>query len=102
MTKKTIIQRILDEKVFAVLRLQRTEKIEAIVEAIVEGGISIIEITLNSRNAEDCIHRISKEFPNCLVGAGTVIGVDAATRAIESGAKFLVSPVTDLDMLAVC
>ncbi len=100
--KKAIIQRILDERVFAVLRLQQTERIESVVEAIVKGGISIIEITLNSKNAEECIHRVSKEFPQCLVGAGTVIGVDAATRAIESSAKFLVSPVTDLDMLAVC
>ena len=101
MTKASVIQRILDEKVFAVLRLQRTEKIEDVVSAIVKGGISIIEITMNSKNAEECIHRVSKAFPDCLIGAGTVIGVDAATRAIESGAKFLVSPVTDLDMIAV-
>lgn len=101
MTKASVIQRILNEKVFAVLRLQRTEEIERVVEAIIKGGISIIEITMNSKNAEECIHRVSKAFPDCLIGAGTVIGVDAATRAIESGAKFLVSPVTDLDMLAV-
>jgi 2-dehydro-3-deoxyphosphogluconate aldolase/(4S)-4-hydroxy-2-oxoglutarate aldolase len=101
MTKDTVIQRLLGEKVFAVLRLQHTERIEEIVGAIVKGGISIVEITLNSRNAEECIRHIAKEFPNVLLGAGTVIGVDAATRAIECGAKFLVSPVTDLDMLAV-
>jgi 2-dehydro-3-deoxyphosphogluconate aldolase/(4S)-4-hydroxy-2-oxoglutarate aldolase len=101
MSKAAIIQRILDEKVFAVLRLQHTEEIERVVESIVKGGISIIEITMNSMNAEECIHRVSKAFPNCLIGAGTVIGVEAATRAIENGAKFLVSPVTDLDMLAV-
>jgi 2-dehydro-3-deoxyphosphogluconate aldolase/(4S)-4-hydroxy-2-oxoglutarate aldolase len=101
MTKASVIQRILDEKVFAVLRLQHTEEIERVVEAIAKGGISIIEITMNSKNAEECIYRVSKAFPDCLIGAGTVIGVDAATRAIENGAKFVVSPVTDLDMLAV-
>ncbi len=101
MTKAAVIQRILDEKVFAVLRLQHTEEIERVVSSIVNGGISIVEITMNSKNAEDCIYRVSKAFPDCLIGAGTVIGVEAATRAIESGAKFLVSPVTDLDMLAV-
>ncbi len=101
MTKASVIQRILDEKVFAVLRLQRTDQIEGVVESIVKGGISIVEITMNSKNAEECIHRVSKAFPDCLIGAGTVIGVEAATRAIENGAKFLVSPVTDLDMLAV-
>ncbi len=101
MTKASIIQRILDKKVFAVLRLQYTEEIERVVDAIVRGGISIIEITMNSKNAEECIYRVGKAFPDCLIGAGTVIGVEAATKAIESGAKFLVSPVTDLDMLAV-
>ncbi len=101
MTKETVIQRILKEKVFAVLRLQRTEEIERVVEAIVKGGISIVEITMNSKNAEECIYRVSKAFPDYLIGAGTVIGVESATKAIESGAKFLVSPVTDLDMLAV-
>jgi 2-dehydro-3-deoxyphosphogluconate aldolase/(4S)-4-hydroxy-2-oxoglutarate aldolase len=101
MTKETVIQRILKEKVFAVLRLQHTEDIERVVEYVVMGGISIIEITMNSKNAEECIYRVSKAFPDCLIGAGTVIGVEAATKAIENGAKFLVSPVTDLDMLAV-
>ena len=102
MTKETVIQRILSEKIFAVLRLQQTDKIERVVEALIKGGITIVEVTLNSKNAEESIYRISKEFPDCLIGAGTVIGVDASTRAIESGARFLVSPVTDLDMLAVC
>lgn len=101
MTKDLVIQRILDEKVFAVLRLKRTERIELVVEALLAGGIKIIEITMNSRKAEETIHRIAKEFPACLIGAGTVIGVECATRAVESGANFLVSPVTDLDMLAV-
>ncbi len=101
MAKESVINRILDERAFAVLRLKRTEHIEPIVEALLRGGIRIIEITLNSRKAEEAIYRISKDFPAVLVGAGTVLGVEAATKAIESGAKFLVSPVTDLDMLAV-
>lgn len=101
MKKQSIIQRILNERAFAVLRLQHTEAIERVVESISKGGISIIEITMNSKNAEESLYRVTKEFPDCLIGAGTVIGVESATRAVESGAKFLVSPVTDLDMLAV-
>jgi 2-dehydro-3-deoxyphosphogluconate aldolase/(4S)-4-hydroxy-2-oxoglutarate aldolase len=101
MSKSSVIKRILKERVFAVLRLQQTERIDRIVDAIVAGGITTIEITMNSKNAEECLYRVTKQFPDCLIGAGTVIGVESATRAIESGAKFLVSPVTDLDMLAV-
>ena len=87
MTKKHVIKRILDEKVFAVLRLQQTDRIEDVVAAIVAGGITTIEITLNSANGLECLHRVSREFNDCLVGAGTVIGYDAAVSAIERGAK---------------
>ncbi len=101
MAKEPVIQRILSERVFAVLRLRQTERIESIVEALMVGGLTTIEITMNSHRAEESLYRIAKEFPAVLLGAGTVMGVDSATRAIECGAKFLVSPVTDLDMLAV-
>jgi 2-dehydro-3-deoxyphosphogluconate aldolase/(4S)-4-hydroxy-2-oxoglutarate aldolase len=102
MTRAAVVQRIQDEKLFAVLRLQRTEKIEELVGVLIDAGISIVEITLNSKDGLGCIHRVSRAYPKALIGAGTVIGYEAATQALEAGAKFLVSPVTDLDMLAVC
>lgn len=101
MAKADVVKRITAERIFAVLRLKDTKSIEAIGQAIVKGGIRTIEVTLNSGDAFDAIYRLTKAFPDCLIGAGTVIGYDAAVKAIESGAKFLVSPVTDLDMLAV-
>jgi 2-dehydro-3-deoxyphosphogluconate aldolase / (4S)-4-hydroxy-2-oxoglutarate aldolase len=99
--KKPVIDRIVKEKVFAVLRLKDTTRIEEIVNTIIENGISVIEITLNSGNALDAMQRISRNCAPCLLGAGTILGYESAAQAIESGAKFLVSPVTDLDMLAV-
>lgn len=101
MSKAEVIERIVGERIFAVLRLKDTHSIEAIAQSIAKGGISIIEVTLNSADAFDAIYRLSRAYPECLIGAGTVIGYDASVKAIESGAKFLVSPVTDLDMLAV-
>jgi len=101
MAKEQVIERIVSEKLFAVLRLQRTEHIEELVAVLSEEGIKTIEITLNSKNALDALHTISRTCSDCLIGAGTVIGYDNAVKAIERGAKFLVSPVTDLDMLAV-
>jgi len=95
------VQRILDARIFAVLRLQRTEKIVELAEVLFDSGITVLEITLNSKNALDAIRSVQKAIPDMLVGAGTVIGYDAAVQAVERGAKFLVSPVTDLDMLAV-
>ena len=101
MSAKPIVKRILEAGVFAVLRLQRTEAIEELAHVLYDSGITVLEITLNSKNALDAIHAVQQACPKMLVGAGTVIGVDAAVQAIERGAKFLVSPVTDLDMLAV-
>lgn len=99
--KQPVIDRIVSEKVFAVLRLRDTSRIEDIANALIGAGISTIEITLNSGDALDALHRVSRNCAPCLLGAGTVIGYDAAVQALEHGAKFLVSPVTDLDMLAV-
>ncbi len=96
-----IVKRILDARLFAVIRLQRMERIDTLATLLFEEGISVIEITLNSKNALDAIQTVEKACPDMLVGAGTVIGVEAAMKAVERGAKFLVSPVTDLDMLAV-
>ena len=99
--KQAVQERIERERVFAVLRLARTERIHEVVRALIQGGITTIELTLNSRNAFDVLHDLTHTYADCLFGAGTVIGVEPATRAIECGAQFLVSPVVDLDMLAV-
>ena len=99
--KQPVIDRIIQERVFAVLRLKDTTRIEEITNTIIENGIKVIEITLNSGNALDAMHRVTRNCAPCLLGAGTVLGYESAAQAIEHGAKFLVSPVTDLDMLAV-
>lgn len=99
--KQPIIDRIIAEKVFAVLRLKDTSRIEEIANVIVEAGINVIEVTLNSQNAYQAMQRVSRNCAPCLLGAGTVLGYDSTVQALENGAKFLVSPVTDLDMLAV-
>ncbi len=101
MSAQQTIERILREKIFAVVRLKDTSRIEDVLAAIIAGGITTIEITLNSPDALRIIHDARKQYPKCLFGAGTVIGYDATVEAIESGAQFVVSPVTDIDMIAV-
>jgi 2-dehydro-3-deoxyphosphogluconate aldolase/(4S)-4-hydroxy-2-oxoglutarate aldolase len=95
------IQRILDEKLFAVIRLKDTSTLPKFVEQIIAGGISIVEVTLNSGNAIECIEELAHRFPNCLIGAGTVIGKKDSEAAIAAGAKFLVSPIVDMKMITV-
>jgi 2-dehydro-3-deoxyphosphogluconate aldolase/(4S)-4-hydroxy-2-oxoglutarate aldolase len=95
------IDRILNEKIIAIIRLKDTSRILEFVERIVSGGITILEVTLNSQHALECIELLNKKFPQCLIGAGTVIGRKAAESAITAGAKFLVSPVNDGKMITV-
>ena len=99
--KQPIIDRIVRERVFAALRLQDTSRIEDIANTIIENGMKTVEITMNSGNALDALHRVSQNCASCLLGAGTILGYESAVQALERGAKFLVSPVTDLDMLAI-
>jgi 2-dehydro-3-deoxyphosphogluconate aldolase/(4S)-4-hydroxy-2-oxoglutarate aldolase len=95
------IDRILKEKLIAVIRLQDTSHLVEYAERIVAGGITILEVTLNSQNALECIELLNKKFPQCLIGAGTVIGRKASESAITAGAKFLVSPINDPKMITV-
>ncbi len=95
------IDRILKEKIIAVLRLKDTSHIAEYADRIIAGGISILEVTLNSQNALDAIELLNKKFPQCLIGAGTVIGRKASEQAITAGAKFLVGPINDAKMITV-
>ena len=95
------IDRILKEKLIAVLRLSDTSHIVEYAERIIAGGITILEVTLNSQNALDSIELLRKNFPQCLIGAGTVIGRKASESAIVAGAEFLVSPINDGKMITV-
>lgn len=61
-------------------------------KALLEGGINFMEITFRTACAEEAIKEVAINVPDMIVGAGTVINVDQAKRAVEAGAKFIVSP----------
>ncbi len=60
--------------------------------ALCQGGLPCAEVTFRTAAAEESIRRISGEFPNILLGAGTVLKVDQAEKAINAGARFVVAP----------
>lgn len=61
-------------------------------QALMRGGLPVAEITFRTEAAAAAIARVRRELPDMLVGAGTVLTVDAAREALDSGAAFLVSP----------
>lgn len=60
--------------------------------AMVAGGIDVMEITFRTAAARDSIAAVAKECPDMLVGAGTIITLEQCKTAVEAGAKFIVSP----------
>jgi len=78
----------------AILRTKFEDAVAPAMEAAVRGGFRIVEFTLNTPNALAHIERFSRQ-EDLVVGAGTVLTVDEARSAIRAGAKFLVSPVVD-------
>lgn len=85
----------------AVLRGIRPDEVEAVGAALVEAGIRIIEVPLNSPEPFESIARLSKlGSSGVLVGAGTVLDVEAVGRVATAGGQLVVSPSTDPEVIA--
>ncbi len=91
------------EKAIAVIRLREKEKLLAVVEALVAGGIRCVEITMTVPGAIEAIAELDGCVENNVVlGAGTVLDAATASRAIEAGARFIVSPVFMREVVQKC
>lgn len=86
--------------VIPVIVLDDANDAEPLAEALLAGGLNIIEVTFRTAAAAESIERIAKAFPNMLVGAGTVVTPEQAKRAIEAGSKFGLAPGTDPETIA--
>jgi 2-dehydro-3-deoxyphosphogluconate aldolase/(4S)-4-hydroxy-2-oxoglutarate aldolase len=75
-----------------VVKIERVEDAVDLARALLAGGLPCAEITFRTEAAEEAIHRISSSLPDMLVGAGTVLSVDQAERAVAAGAQFIVFP----------
>ncbi|HXB34853.1 MAG TPA: bifunctional 4-hydroxy-2-oxoglutarate aldolase/2-dehydro-3-deoxy-phosphogluconate aldolase [Puia sp.] len=98
----TSLDQILRYKIVAILRGCAPERVMDIVAALTDGGIRLLEITLNSPGALDLIRRVAGTMGDrLLVGAGTVLTAAEAELAIDAGAKFILSPSLDVDTIQV-
>lgn len=78
--------------VVPVLVIDRLEDALPLAEALVEGGLNVLEITLRTEAALPAVERIAKHLPGAHVGTGTVLSAADIRRSVEAGASFLVSP----------
>ena len=92
MSKTNLLQQIAEKKIVPLLKLDRTSEAKPLGEALCAGGLPVAEVTFRTDAAEESIRIMKKEFPEMMVGAGTVVNVEQAKRALDAGASFLVSP----------
>ena len=71
-------------------------------KALMEGGLPAAEVTFRTAAAEESIRIMAQNFPDMLVGAGTVLTVEQAKRAVAAGAKFVVAPGLDEEVVQYC
>ena len=97
-----ILSEIKKIKLVPVVVLNKVEDTNPTMQALVNGGVPVAEITFRTASAADCIRLATEKFPDAIIGAGTVINAEQCYRAIESGAKFIVSPGLSSSVAAVC
>ena len=86
--------------VVPVVVLEDAEQAVPTAKALLKGGINAMEITFRTSAAKASIEKVAKEVPEMIVGAGTVVNVQQLHDAVEAGAKFIVSPGSDAEVIA--
>lgn len=69
-------------------------------KALLAGGINVMEITFRTAAAPECIAEVAAKVPEMIVGAGTIVNCEQLRQAVSAGAKFIVSPGSDADVIA--
>lgn len=87
-----ILEQLKKKRIVPVVVLRNIADAKPLAKSLCDGGLPCAEITFRTEATLDCIQIMSEEFPEMLVGAGTVLTTAHADQAIKAGAKFIVSP----------
>lgn len=99
---KTMEEQFYEFAVVPVVVLNDAKDAVPLAEALVKGGLPCAEVTFRTEAAEESIRRMSEKYPEMLVGAGTVLTTEQVDRAVDAGAKFIVSPGFDPEIVDYC
>ncbi|MGI8907569.1 MAG: bifunctional 4-hydroxy-2-oxoglutarate aldolase/2-dehydro-3-deoxy-phosphogluconate aldolase [Candidatus Sumerlaeaceae bacterium] len=103
MTKEQVMQHIRTLGLVPVIRATSADEAMRAIDAIREGGVDVLEITMTVPNAIRVIEQVAERYSkDVLVGAGTVLDAETARACILAGAQFVVSPALNLDTIALC
>ena len=95
------IKQLQQTRVVPLVQADDPETAIAISKALIEGGLSVLEVVLRTEAALHCLGEVVKMFPDAAVGAGTVLSADQSRDVIACGAKFIVSPGLDETSVSV-
>lgn len=98
----TVAEKIAGFGVVPVVVLEDVKDAAPLAKALVEGGLPCAEVTFRTAAAEESIRVMTTEYPDMFVGAGTVLTIEQVDRAVAAGAKFIVSPGFDPEIVDYC
>lgn len=94
-----MLDELLKRPIVPVIVIEDAVDAEPLAEALLAGGIDVIEVTFRTSAAGDAIARVKKAFPEMLLGAGTVLTTEQADRALDAGATFGLAPGLNPDVV---
>ena len=97
-----ILKRIQKVGIVPVVVLEDAKDAAPLAKALIEGGLPCAEVTFRTACAEECIKIMHEEYPELLLGAGTVLTIEQVDRAVAAGAEFIVSPGFDPEVVDYC
>jgi 2-dehydro-3-deoxyphosphogluconate aldolase/(4S)-4-hydroxy-2-oxoglutarate aldolase len=100
MEKREVFNRMITEGLVPVVRVSSAEEAIEVADALKEGGVSVIEITMSVQGAIEVIRELTQKYRDKIIlGAGTVLDPETGRAALLAGAQFLVSPTLNLDLI---
>ncbi len=97
-----VLQKIGQTGIIPVVVLNKVSDAVPLAQSLINGGLPCAEVTFRTDAAQESISAISKAFPQMFVGAGTVLTTEQVDRAVDSGAKFIVSPGFNPKVVEYC
>ena len=97
-----LLNRVRDIGIIPVIKLNSVEQAVPLAKALINGGLPCAEVTFRTAAAEEAISLMAKEYPEMLLGAGTVLTTEQVDKAVNAGAKFIVSPGFDPEIVDYC
>jgi 2-dehydro-3-deoxyphosphogluconate aldolase / (4S)-4-hydroxy-2-oxoglutarate aldolase len=102
-SREAVVRAIQDLGIVAVIRIRDPAKLRAVVDALADGGVRALEVTMTVSNAVGLIRELAPTMPEgFILGAGTVTDADTVNAVADAGARYVVSPVFRREVIKAC